>query len=222
MAIGLDNFRMDQFAEAQQAFEQALDVEGWNEAEGKEVLYLFLGNAALNLKDFAKAHEWFEKALSVNKEYARAYIGQGFTFYQQAIVDMEQDCPPDPGLLELAVTAFNNGLVAEDKPEHADVDAKAHFGLGRAYMLQGIFSDEGRLEMAQSELELVTAAHERGEVYWRELAAQAYGNLGIVNYYISDDTAAIAAFTKSLELEELEFLRGRVERLVGDNSRTTG
>jgi hypothetical protein len=48
--IGLIYYSTEDFAAAQTAFEQALAVPNWSEEEGKEVLYLFRGNAALPIR----------------------------------------------------------------------------------------------------------------------------------------------------------------------------
>jgi tetratricopeptide (TPR) repeat protein len=225
--IGLIYSSMEEFAAARAAFEQALAVPDWSEEEGKEVLYLFLGNAALNLDEFAAAHDWYGRALAANPDYARAFIGDGFTYFQEAIAPMPE-APVDVALLDRSVAAFNEGMNAPIQPPNADVGPKAHFGIGRAYLVKSWQGDADLWVEAESELRQVTDAYEAGNVRLQELAAQAYGQLGLLYYILGDDAAAIAAYTEALELGELERFQaewagwlGRIYDEQGDAAEAT-
>jgi tetratricopeptide (TPR) repeat protein len=225
--IGLIYFSMEDFTAAQTAFEQALAVPNWSEEEGKEVLYLFRGNTALNLGEFAAAHEWFGRALAANKGYARALVGDGLTYYQEAIAPLPEEAV-DVALLDRAVAAFDAALAAPFQPPNADVAAKAHFGRGRAFLVKSWQGDADLWAEAESELTLVTDAHAAGNVRLQELAAQAYGQLGLLHYILGDDAAAIAAYTEALELGELDRFKaewagwlGRIYEAQGNAAEAT-
>jgi tetratricopeptide (TPR) repeat protein len=197
--IGLIYFALDDFQSAFDAFAEARETPGWEDDPGKEVIYLFLGNAALNLNQWSEAHFWFDEALAVNPGYARAFVGRAFTYFQEAIALLPEQ-PVDVPLLERSVAAFRAALAAPDQPPQADVAAKSHFGLGRAYLVLSWQGDADLWQEAERELRFVTDEHQAGNVRLQELSAQAYGQLGLLYYINRRDGEAIQAYEQAIEL----------------------
>jgi tetratricopeptide (TPR) repeat protein len=198
--IGMIYFELDDYEQAYHAFEEAEKIPDWESQDGKEVVYLFLGNTALGFKNYETANTWFQEAIANNPNYARAYIGYGYSLFQQAIVNLADDGTVDLGLMDQAINAFKQGLIATDKPSNADIDAKGHFGLGRAYLTLSNLGEADLWAESKSELLYVTEAYEAGQVNLQELAAQAYGNLGLLNYALGAYDDAIHAFEQALEI----------------------
>ena len=70
--IGLSLFAQDNFAEARVHFTQAAIDPQWQDGNGKETLYLFLGYTEGSLNNLPAARDNFEHALAINPEFARA------------------------------------------------------------------------------------------------------------------------------------------------------
>lgn len=206
LTIGLIYFGQEKYGDAYTAFSEAEKIPGWESKNGKEVIYLFLGNAALNLKEYETASNWFEKALENNHDYSRAFIGSGFNLFQQATVGLNVDHTVDLNLMNQAINDFKQGLNSTDKPANADVDVKAHFGLGRAYLTLSVIGAKDLWVESKKELRYVTEAYEVGKVSLKELAAQAYGNLGILHYSLGEYDEAIDVYEQALSIgSEPEF-----------------
>jgi hypothetical protein len=55
---GIGLYMLHDYEDALDHFQLAQDEEGWDDNDGKEVLYLFMGNTATQLKDFLAASEY--------------------------------------------------------------------------------------------------------------------------------------------------------------------
>lgn len=199
--MGLVHFALNEFQLAYDEFAQAENTPAWEDDQGKEVIYLFLGNAALNLHDWEEAHAWFDKALEANPDYARAYVGKGFAYFQEAIAPMPEQTA-DADLLKQSIAAFETALTAPDQPQNADVEARVHFGMGRAYLLLGWQEDGKHFVQAEEMLQFVVNEYQAGNIHYQELSAQAYGQLGMLYFMQGKDNEAIQAFEKAIELSK--------------------
>ena len=56
----------------------------WPNAEGKEVLYFFLGRAAFFSREFEEAIRAGETAIAINPDYVNTYILLGLTYMDRA------------------------------------------------------------------------------------------------------------------------------------------
>ena len=206
--IGLFHYALRNYKSAYDTFLMANEVPGWSENEGKEIIYLFIGNAAIKLSEYDDAIQWFEHATKNDPYYARAYIGLGETYYQQAIRPLCDEPHVDKALLTQAIAKYQEGLNALTQNPHADVPEKAHFGIGGSTLMMSeawLGSADGNLlEQAESELRMVTDSYETGNVVFTELAAQAYGQLGLLYYFTQRDSEAITAYELALAIESLD------------------
>jgi tetratricopeptide (TPR) repeat protein len=141
--LGLNHFDINRNEEAGEDFKRALNPEFWESAEGQDVIYVLAGAASLRnvgesrcaaqdrTVNLEKARTAFERALNLNPEYARSYLGLGAVYLEQARVysgtklyRLEND------QLERAYAAYSNSLRAADQPPLAHVPEKADYGLG--------------------------------------------------------------------------------------------
>jgi tetratricopeptide (TPR) repeat protein len=82
--LGLGSYRANQLNEAMAAFAAAENTSGWDARDGKEMLYLFIGNTAGKLGRYDAAKRAYTLALTLNPGYARARLGLGEIYLHQA------------------------------------------------------------------------------------------------------------------------------------------
>jgi tetratricopeptide (TPR) repeat protein len=146
---GLGQFYLGHYDEAAAAFRQAITIDGWRDADGKEVVFLLLGAAKLRSYDqqtiaaqrnetLLQAAEIFSQTYRLNPRYARSYLGLGAVALQRA--RSGPPCPnsrlnADPQQLVSAQTWYEQSLAAPDRTSSAFVETKADFGLGQVQQL---------------------------------------------------------------------------------------
>lgn len=181
--IGLSWYGGREYDVAAAAFELA-DDPAWEADDGKEILYLFLGNAAGRLGDVEQADEHYTTALELNPEFARAILGDAeVDFFRAAIVERSGDCSPgevDPRALSESEGRYEDALVAQDRPAISNIDAKAAFGLGRVYLCSTFASIEDRSLEARASLREVIDKYEAGNDDLQTLASESLANLALI------------------------------------------
>jgi hypothetical protein len=196
LTAGIWYYRAGQPSVARRYLEVAADTHDWPDQDGKEVVYLFLGNAAerqgaqeQRLGHRNAARRWFgdavgyyRQALRIDAEYARAWYGIAETRFLQ--IDLE--CRPrrtDPRTLAQVERDFRHAQEAADRPALANIDAKVAFGLGRTYVCMTLAGIADRRTPAESQLGTAIGAAGRGprdDPRLRELAAEAYAQRGML------------------------------------------
>ncbi len=199
--IGLSYYTGREFDEAKQAFERA-DIGGWKDSDGKEILHLFKGNAAGNLREFEVAGAEFGKALDMNPEYARAHIGRGSVTFQRSHDGCEPEVVDESGLRD-AATSYRAALAATDRPAVSNIDAKASFGLGRVYACLSQALIEDRWEAAAAAFQRVVDEYRSGNESIRDLAVQSYGMLAFISMPTVDDPEPGPALCRAVAFYEL-------------------
>lgn len=213
--IGLTHFFLREYDQALAVFSAIEALEAWKPEQGKEVLYLFLGNTELNRQNYPQAHVWFQQATRLNQDYSRAYIGEGLTYFQEAVAPLAAAEPHiEEGLLDQSIGLFERGLNAADRPASADVEWKARFGFGRAFLIKGQYVDKIHFERAEQELRQVISAHEAGQVRLTELSAQAYANLGLLYYLTGREDQAVEMLTQALEIGQINQYKANWAQLL--------
>ena len=113
--------------------------------EGKEVIYLLMGAAQLELYQTAKEEErdlWqlaqatdaFAQAYALDHDYARSYLGLGGVALLQATPNLNE-CDIDGEKLAEAGAWYSASLSASDQPASAYVPVKAAYGLAQAHLV---------------------------------------------------------------------------------------
>lgn len=206
--LGINAYALERFADAQRYFQQADTIGGLGDKDGRVVLALFLGNTAGKLGDVAGARGYYEQALGLDGEYARAQIGAAEVLFQLSRGTCEQGGVTDPAGLEQAEQRFKGVLAAKNQPALADIPAKVDYALGRVYLCQSQALLADRWAEAEQAFQRVISAYGGTNRRLLERAALAHANLGTIAlpFSPSDPDAperyrrALDAYEKGLEL----------------------
>jgi len=221
LTVGLGRYLSRKYPQALEYSQTAEEVTDWADAEGKEVVYLLAGNAAGKSDDVATAEEYYIKAQSTNPEYARAYAGLGNVQLQQALEAHTAGITDTTRLmLADAIRSYQQALAAPQKPAQSDIESKAHFGLGRAYLLQAIV-DKGDLAPAVQEFNWVIANYEKHQTErLLERAAEAHSLLGLIYRQSENDEASISEYQQAIDLvksvPQLQEQQAKYHAALGD------
>jgi tetratricopeptide (TPR) repeat protein len=210
--VGLSYYTLDRLTEASDHFANAQLAPGWDDHEGKEVLYLFLGNTAGKLNDLAKAEASYAKALNLEPEYARARLGASEVLYQTARGSCEAGSVDAAGMFQ-ALESFRGAATALVQPPLADIGAKAAFGVGRVQecLSQALVADHWG--DAEREFRRVIRDYGGKNERIRNLAAESHAHLGFIALPASDDADATARYRQALvEYEKAIQLSKRNDR----------
>lgn len=230
VALGLRAAGAGQPQRALEFFRKAEEMPGWLESEGKETVYLLMGNAASTLayeeKDVALLEEalgYFDHALAIDPTFARAVVGRANVLYQQSLGDFAalQCANLDKERLKEAQGEYARAA-SLPAPVEAEIALKVHYGLGNAALVQTYCEDEGALAEARAEYGAVVGQHEAGPVINRELAGHAYARLALVAADKDlDPAAALRLYEKAVPLVS-ERWQAEYLLLAGDLARDEG
>ena len=165
LTIGLTYDVLGRSEDALQVYRDAeTQLANWNETgEGKEVLYFFLGQAALYFSqqqaglDQAtelrqEAQRAFENGIRSNPEYARPHVGLGSVYYLQAF-----DTQPLSTLLGASdvltqtFAEYNQALELAKQSNDQQAEILATYSLGTAQYLQGgAYKSDGQIDAADA------------------------------------------------------------------------
>jgi serine/threonine-protein kinase len=226
MAVGLEKFALADYETASALFEKAASLEGWPDEDGKEAIYLMLGNASLRLEQLPEAESFFKRGLDVNPDYARAHVGLAAVYYQRAfgqpvVKSADQINQAD---LALAEEEYSNALNAADRPASAEIGVKVNLGLGLiAFTRYQIAPDPTQQRIAQSQFQTVVDAYEASQsARIREHAGLAYAQLGTLAFLERDYARAEAAYLKAIEIVNAPRARAGYYALLANLYRTQG
>lgn len=185
ITVGLAYYSLRDFQSALEVFQSTESISGWGEGEGKEVLYLLAGNAAMMTKDYDTSVDYLNRALSVDPYYGRPLITLGSVYYLQALEPFDKTKKTsdiDLELLDKAIKKYNQASQAEHQPALSDISTKVHFGLGQCYLMQAYAGENISLANAVEEFQIVVANYGEGKnPRIRELAAESHARLGLIN-----------------------------------------
>jgi len=174
LVVGLSFFRTSEFAQAERHFDVALGSPGWPDGDGKEILYLFRGSTAGVLGQLSQAADWYNQALKLNPDFARAKLGLAEVRFQESKGTCEKGDVEADGL-RAARESYRDTLNATDQPASANVGAKAHLGIARVDLCISQAELEDAWAEASAEAGMVVTAFEAGDDSLRQLAAEAHG-----------------------------------------------
>lgn|GEM_PF-6991647 len=243
--FGLAYYKADIPEKALEQLTRARKVDAWSDTpgQGKEILYLWIGTTHIKRAlqddsvltpcpsiDVEAANDWtcalmaYEKALSLNNRFARAYVGLGKVWADQAKrtqLGIEIiDCSAYLLAVKNYQQAFSEGMEAA---ETAIVNIKVHFNTGLAYAsaFRNGCGDE-YFDPALENLGKAVKAYEENPSMplVRELGARTYYQLGITNALVEDYPAALYAFDQvvtiadpksNLQVDQWEAIRWNLE-----------
>ncbi|HEX2222170.1 MAG TPA: CHAT domain-containing protein [Candidatus Limnocylindria bacterium] len=228
--LGLSYFVNGEYEDAERHLATAAATEGWDDADGKEVAYLFLGTARGKQDELDDARSAYERALALNPEYARAVYGLAEVRFQESNgTGCEAGTIDEAGLRE-AMEGYRAALAATDQPPRAEIPVVVHLGLGRVFVCLSQALVEDRWAEAEAEFRAVIEEFEGGKEHLAELAAEAYGGLALALLPPEDDPdpaayrSAAESYARAVELSvrderrevfelQLDFACGRLEAL---------
>ena len=197
VSVGLSMFNLGDYETAYSLFTLAEQSGGWQAEKGEESLYLMLGNTAGRLEHLSEAEGFFEQALEINPEYARAHIGLGETYFRRSfgIPPVKTFDEVNVEELDLAEKEFRYAVSTKDQPATADIISKANFGFGRLALTRfQISDDQKQLQAAENYFSEVIKAGEAGNTRISEIVAQSHGHLGTIDLIKGDPEAAKQQF----------------------------
>ena len=194
VATGLSYFAIHDYDKALEIFQNIDQEIEWpkndqGQEQGKEVLYALLGFAAGKAGQYDITETALEKALELNPDYSRPYIGIANLNYILALQPFEESKDPadvDQALLDKCFSYLDLAVQAPEKPPLAEVDTKIHFARGQCYWLKTYTGQLPDYELAFDEFQKVITAYDGKNPSIRELAAESHARLGLI-YHLSGD-----------------------------------
>jgi tetratricopeptide (TPR) repeat protein len=180
--VGLGYFANGDYENATKYFQAAENTQGWDPRDGKEVLYLFLGTAALHRNDLTAAEEFYNQAIQINKAYARARLGLGEIQYHRSRGTTCEPGQTDVAGVEKAVALYHSALEVP-APAEAKITAKTAWFTGRAYLCLTRAHVDRRVD-AERALQQLIGQYQGGNQGLSDLASEAHANLGLLNLTI--------------------------------------
>jgi tetratricopeptide (TPR) repeat protein len=206
ICIGLAYYSIRDFEEALNSFYAAEAIEDWEDEEGRYVLYLLIGNAANKEDDFDTAEVYYQRALDIDPEYARGYLGLADVYYRRAIEpfgETEDPTQTDLDLIALAAATYERATTAANQPPLADINTKANFGQGQCYFMRVYAGEEEFFNPAIARFEAVIEDYADGEnPRMRELAAESYARLAVIYDLSGYPELAVENYEAAAELLE--------------------
>lgn len=220
---GLGMFVTHQYDYAFDLFSRANDDVYWDIDSGREVIYLFQGNAALRANNLDQAQEAYRNALRISPDYSRAYIGLGSYYYVSSLLmAKESGSAPDIEHLNTALENYELALEASNQPASADIPAKVAFGRGQVYLTSWIYGSETE-EEAQNQFEFIIAQYGDGEnIRLQEMASESHANLGLIAKQKGEFNEALDQYTLAVELATNPSRRGLYWKILGNLYGITG
>ncbi len=229
MIKGLAFYAIREYPEAQKEFSLAETIESWKPSEGKEILYLFLGNSVIREEDadLDTAQLYFQKALEIRPDYSRAMIGLANVKYRMALAPVTQSNNPadaDETLLQESIELLTAAAKSTNQPPLADVPTKIHFELGQCYFMLAYSGHLDTYTLATSEFEQVIADYGNGEnPRVKERAAEAYARLGLILALGGSTEEAIQSYQTAAEMtadnpERQAIFLERIQKLQSNQS----
>ncbi len=146
----------------------------------RQILYLFAGKSQHEVQEWDKAHEYYQAALDLNPNYARARLGLAETEFQ---LSRGNDCEADkvnPAGLQHAVDEIQTAIDAPNQPAMADIKPKGKFYLSRVYMCQTLANVADRWKEAEDAAQAVVREFDAGNTRIVDWAGEAHAQLGLI------------------------------------------
>lgn len=224
--IGLAHYSYQDYQNAQNVFQEAENISGWGDDEGKEVLYLLTGNSALKQNNLDLAEKYYNKSLSINQSYARPWLGLGEIYYHRALDEFQKTNNPssiDKEKLQQAMTYIQKALESKDKPTLSDISLKSTFLSGEInYMLcysGNLDSYDPALRDFTSVIDAFDSSHNERI---KEIASESYGWVGTINSQQGNTSEALSNYDKAskfaVDPERKLFFVSMIKTLTGITS----
>ena len=207
---GLSFYSAGKLDQAARSFDLSIgEAEKSGKHPGLEVVYLFAGVIQSKQADFDRAIANFNRAISINPDYARAYLALGNAYYAQV-----NPGSIDDNLVEQALNEYQKASEARDQPGGAYIADKANISLANVYVLRAQLANDPKLfTLAIQHYDRVTQHYRENpqDEKIRELAAVAYFGLGVAYERQNDFERAVAEYRQCIDLATDPDLKSRAE-----------
>jgi len=223
IAKGLGMFLTHQYEYALDLFTKANDDSFWEIDAGREVVYLFQGNAALRAQDLDAAESAYRRALRISSEYSRAYVGLGGYYYLLSFeVAKATGSPPDINWLNTALENYRLAQDAQYQPDSADIPAKTAYGGGLVYLAMWVYGSD-TVGQAQEAFNSVIEQFGEGEnVRLQEMASESHANLGLIARQTTQIDEAVYHYTAAVKWGTNPSRRGLYSKILAELFATKG
>ena len=213
IAIGLSYYSADDPARALEYFNQAEQNAHWPRTDGKEIIYLLLGNAKIRQAPsqpsedaLSEAYGYYTKALAIDPGYVRAKLGEAAALYMMATAELIR-APASTvgcGRLQQADDTYQQTRGMDGSAGSSGLEAKARYGLGQVYLVRAFYCLDGparqaEFERARAEFEAVIAEFKGGNPVLEGRAGKSYGYLGTIADERGDYATAIAYYQMAVQ-----------------------
>jgi tetratricopeptide (TPR) repeat protein len=213
IAIGLSYYSADNPAKALEYFQQAEQNPYWPRTDGKEIIYLLLGNALIRQAALqpdedvlAAGYDYYTEALTIEPSFVRAKLGEAATLYMMANAEFSRAPTSTVGcvMLQQSADTYQQAHGMSGGVGSENLEAKVHYGMGQVYLVRGVYCEAGAAQQAEfergrAEFEAVTSEYEGGNSSIESRAGSSYGLLGTLAVMSEDYDAAIAYYRLAVE-----------------------
>lgn len=204
LSIGLSYFAVHEYEKSLEVLQSIEAIDGWEEDQGKETLYALIGFAAGKAKQYDLTESALKKAIDINPDYARPYIGMANLNYILALQPFEESKDPadvDQELLDKCFTYLEKAESAPEKPPLAEAETKIHFSRGQCLWLKTYTGELPDFSSSVKEFEAVIASYNDGNnPRVRELAAESHARLGLIYRLTGDLPRALENYQIAVDL----------------------
>ncbi|MBK8784710.1 MAG: hypothetical protein IPO22_23595 [Anaerolineales bacterium] len=204
LSIGLSYFAVHEYEKSLEVLQSIESIDNWEDDQGKETLYALIGFAAGKAKQYDLTESALEKAIDINPDYARPYIGMANLNYILALQPFDESKDPadvDQKLLEKCFTYLEKAEDAPEKPPLAEAETKIHFSRGQCLWLKTYTGELPDFSLSVKEFEAVIASYDDGNnLHVRELAGESYARLGLIYRLTGDLPRALENYQTAADL----------------------
>lgn len=219
---GLTYYLLEDYESALEAFRAAEAVPEWDNTEGKEVVYVLLGNAqgklasvAAQKGDFERAAELveptieqYEQAIELAPDYSRPYTGIASTLYLKWNANTQATGESDINMLQEVLVQLDMAQEALDRPDDISIETKELFTRAQAdfwlwYYHRDEFDDGGErvYEDFQRTTEQIIRRYDQGRnPSVQELASESYALIGTMSRMRDDCEGAVDEYQAAIDL----------------------
>jgi tetratricopeptide (TPR) repeat protein len=204
LAVGLSYYAVHEYERALETLQSVETIEGWQDDQGKEAIYALVGFAAGKAGKYELTQSALEKAIAINPNYARPYIGMADLYYVLALKLFEKTKnlnDVNQNLLDKCFMYLEKAVQAPEKPPLAEIDSKIHLSRGQCYLLRTSTGRMPDFSLAIRDFQQVITTYDNGgDARARELAAESYARLGLIDSLMNNLPAAADNYHKAAEL----------------------
>jgi tetratricopeptide (TPR) repeat protein len=204
LSIGLSYFAIHEYEKSLEVLQSIESIDNWEEDQGKETLYALIGFAAGKAKQYELTESALEKAIKINPDYARPYIGMANLNYILALQPFEKSKDPadvDQKLLDKCFAYLEKAEEAPEKPPLAEAETKIHFSRGQCLWLKTYTGELPDFSLSVKEFEAVIASYDDGNnPRVRELVAESHARLGLIYRLTGDQPHALENYQIAVDL----------------------